>query len=99
MTDRSRPRFSHVGCYTFDPEKMADFYCQTFGLVITDRGVGTTGHNVIFMSGDPHEHHQFVVATDANTAVSHFQTRYPFASRMLRRSRLLRSISKRTLFR
>lgn len=62
MTDRSRPRFSHVGCYTFDPEKMADFYCQTFGLVITDRGVGTTGHNVIFMSGDPHEHHQFVVA-------------------------------------
>lgn len=62
MSVRTRPRFRHLGMYTFDPEVMAEFYCREFGLVVTDRGTGTTGHQVIFMSGDPHEHHQFVVA-------------------------------------
>ena len=62
MSDRYRPRFSHLGCYAFDPEAQAEFYCREFGLIVTDRGTGTTGHHVVFMSGDPHDHHQLVFA-------------------------------------
>ena len=61
---RSMPRmqFRHTGVYTFDPDRVAAFYAHWFGLVIADQGTGSTGHRVIFMTGDPEEHHQLVFA-------------------------------------
>ena len=40
----------HVGLYTFDLEKMVDFYTRIFGLVVTDRGVSGRGYHIAFLS-------------------------------------------------
>lgn len=53
--------FSHVGIYVRDLEKMSGFYKRVFGFVETDRGV-VRGHPIVFLSRDPNEHHQIVMA-------------------------------------
>jgi len=53
--------FSHVGIYVRDLETMVDFYKRVFGFVETDRGV-VRGHPIVFLSRDPREHHQIVMA-------------------------------------
>jgi catechol 2,3-dioxygenase-like lactoylglutathione lyase family enzyme len=59
-------RFSHVGFFVRDLERMADFYSRVLGFAITDRGTletprGTVG--LVFLSRDPGEHHQIVLAS------------------------------------
>lgn len=59
-------RFSHVGFFVRDLERMADFYSRVLGFTITDRGTletprGTVG--LVFLSRDPGEHHQIVLAS------------------------------------
>ncbi|MDH3233884.1 MAG: VOC family protein [Alphaproteobacteria bacterium] len=53
--------FSHVGIYVRDLETMVAFYKRVFGFVETDRGV-VRGHPIVFLSRDPSEHHQIVMA-------------------------------------
>ena len=53
--------FSHIGIYVRDLEKMAGFYKRIFGFVETDRGI-VRGHPIVFLSRDPREHHQIVLA-------------------------------------
>lgn len=56
------PNLTHVGIYTDQPEVMRDFYCRTLGLVVSDSGVGHFfTRRIIFMTGDPTQHHQFVL--------------------------------------
>ena len=51
--------WSHAVLYVRDQERMLDFYTNTMGFQITDRGlVGPEGPEVVFMSQVPHEHHQ-----------------------------------------
>ncbi len=53
--------FSHVGFYVRDIDRMAGFYRDTMGFFETDRGLlGTTP--LVFLSRDPGEHHQIVLA-------------------------------------
>lgn len=59
MALRLKAHFKHVGLYVQDLEKMANFYQEWFGLVVTDGGVGGAGKG-IFLSSDPAEHHQIV---------------------------------------
>jgi len=54
--------FSHVGIYVFNLEKMLAFYQRILGLTLTDRGM-LPGRELAFMSGDPREHHQVVLAS------------------------------------
>jgi catechol-2,3-dioxygenase len=55
-------RFSHVGIHVTDLEKMAEFYTRVLGFTITDRGpIGD--RELLFLSRDPVEHHQIVLAT------------------------------------
>ena len=54
--------FSHVGLYVRDLDAMARFYQRVLGLVVTDRG-HLPGRELVFMSRDPREHHQVVLAT------------------------------------
>ena len=61
-----RAAFSHVGIYVHDLAKMEDFYTRLLGLVVTDRGPLETPvgmQNLVFLSRDPHEHHQLVLAS------------------------------------
>jgi catechol 2,3-dioxygenase len=54
--------FSHMGIYVRDLERMAKFYREVLGFTETDRGnLGTV--QLIFLSRDPTEHHQIVLAS------------------------------------
>jgi len=54
--------FSHMGIYVTDPARMEDFYTRLLGFTVTDRGdLGAT--KLIFLSRDPKEHHQIVLAS------------------------------------
>ena len=58
--------FSHMGMYVQDLALMEDFYSRVLGFTVTDRGeLPTPGGRVglVFLSRDPNEHHQVVLAT------------------------------------
>lgn len=61
-TDNLEISLSHLGFYVTDLEKMGMFYKDVFGFTETDRGsLGQV--QLIFLSRDPQEHHQIVLAT------------------------------------
>ena len=54
--------FSHMGFYVRDLERMARFYQEVLCFTETDRGdLGPV--QLVFMSRDPAEHHQIVLAS------------------------------------
>lgn len=58
--------FSHMGFYVHDLAVMEDFYSRVLGFTVTDRGElsvpdGRVG--LVFLSRDPNEHHQIVLAS------------------------------------
>jgi len=56
--------FTHVGIYVTDMNCMADFYTRVVGFAIADRAPRLSGDGEIcFMTRDPREHHQLVLAT------------------------------------
>ncbi len=71
MTTTSVPRvegrkltLSHLGVSCFDLEKMEDFYTRVLGMTVTDRGDVPIGNaRLVFLTTDPGEHHQLVLAS------------------------------------
>ena len=65
--------FSHMGLSVKDMATMEDFYTRVLGFTVTDRGTAG-GMGLVFLSRDPLDHHQIVLATGrpeslpANTA-------------------------------
>jgi catechol 2,3-dioxygenase-like lactoylglutathione lyase family enzyme len=53
---------SHVGIFVTDIERMVDFYTRFLGFVVSDRGTRPNGE-IVFMTRDAREHHQFVLAS------------------------------------
>jgi catechol 2,3-dioxygenase len=59
--------FSHMGFYVRDLERMARFYQDVLCFTETDRGdLGAV--QLVFLSRDPAEHHQLVLATGCRTS-------------------------------
>src|SRR5258706_16437890 len=55
---------SHCGLGCFDLGKMEDFYTRVLGMTVTDRGeVGGGVAELVFLTTDPAEHHQLVLAS------------------------------------
>jgi catechol 2,3-dioxygenase-like lactoylglutathione lyase family enzyme len=54
---------SHVGVHVKDMPKMVDFYTGFLGFAESDRGLTRGGGEIVFMTRDPREHHQFVLAS------------------------------------
>jgi catechol 2,3-dioxygenase-like lactoylglutathione lyase family enzyme len=55
---------THVGIYVADIGRMVDFYTRVVGFAVADRGPRLDGSGEIaFLTRDPAEHHQFVLAT------------------------------------
>ncbi len=55
-------RFSHMGLYVTDLPRMGAFYKQALGFTQTDEGdLGPV--QLVFLSRDPDEHHQIVLAS------------------------------------
>jgi len=71
MTTDSAPRvpgrkltFSHFGLSCFDLARMEDFYTRVLGMTVSDRGeVGGGIARLVFLTTDPAEHHQLVLAS------------------------------------
>jgi catechol 2,3-dioxygenase len=62
MSSAIEARVTHLGVYTDQPEAMRDFYVAVLGLVVSDTGFGHKfPRRIIFMTGSPTEHHQFVL--------------------------------------
>ena len=60
----SEMKFGHIGLYVTDMNAMVDFYTDLLGFKITDRGQASrAGVELAFLSRDPEEHHQIVLAT------------------------------------
>jgi catechol 2,3-dioxygenase len=58
--------FSHIGLYVTDLAAMEDFYSRVMGFTVTDRGKLPVPQGVVdlvFLSRDPAEHHQIVLAS------------------------------------
>jgi catechol 2,3-dioxygenase len=54
--------FSHMGFHVRDLDRMSRFYETVLGFTVTDRGeLGAT--RLVFLSRDPAEHHQLVLAS------------------------------------
>ena len=64
MSDETRPNltFSHMGLSVRNLEKMEQFYVGMLGFTVTDRG-RTAGMDIVFLSRNPLDHHQIVLAT------------------------------------
>ena len=73
--------WSHAVLYVKDQEKMLDFYTNTLGFNISDRGpLAENAPEIVFMSQDPEEHHQIAMIqtrTDEapSNSVNHFAFR------------------------
>ncbi|QTG82591.1 VOC family protein [Arthrobacter crystallopoietes] len=58
------PALSHFGVFVHDLDLMSKFYCDVFGMVVTDSGEGQTmPFTIAFLSGNPTQHHQLALAT------------------------------------
>jgi catechol-2,3-dioxygenase len=69
LAQRNSLVFSHMGFYVRDLERMARFYQDVMCFFETDRGnLGTV--QLVFLSRDPNEHHQIVLATGRPTDLS-----------------------------
>src|SRR5207244_13513711 len=55
---------SHFGLSCFDLARMEDFYTRVLGMTVTDRGEVAGGiAQLVFLTTDPAEHHQLVLAS------------------------------------
>jgi len=65
MSAFGKMSFGHLGINVTDMEPMVKFYTELLGFKITDRGRGGGGKGpeLVFLSRDPEEHHQIVLAS------------------------------------
>jgi catechol 2,3-dioxygenase len=62
MTALPKVKLCHFGIYAHDLDRMVAFYTRVFGLAVTDWGSSSRGMDIAFLSGNPDEHHQLVIA-------------------------------------
>ena len=62
MESSSSLAFSHVGLFVTELEPMRSFYTEMLGFTVTDEGE-LPGRRLTFLSRDPDEHHQIVLAS------------------------------------
>jgi catechol 2,3-dioxygenase len=62
MSDLPQMKLGHVGLFVEDLPKMRAFYKDVLGFLVTDEGEGRHAA-MVFMSRNPEEHHQMVLAT------------------------------------
>ena len=59
-----KPRFTHFALFVKDIDRMEKFYTDVVGLTASDRGPHPNAPvDMVFMSSDPKEHHQFVLVS------------------------------------
>jgi catechol 2,3-dioxygenase len=62
--DGRKLTLSHVGLSCFDLDRLEDFYTRVLGMTVSDRGEVPGGMpRLVFLTTDPSEHHQLVLAS------------------------------------
>jgi catechol 2,3-dioxygenase len=56
-----RAELRHAGIYATDLDRLTAFYTRMLGLVVTDRGVTSSGAQIAFMTASADQHHQLVL--------------------------------------
>ena len=69
LLQRNALMFSHMGFYVRDLQRMARFYREVLCFFETDRGL-LGAVDLVFLSRDPTEHHQLVLASGRPTDLS-----------------------------
>jgi catechol 2,3-dioxygenase len=62
MPDVPEMTFGHIGIDVTEVQPMVDFYTKVLGFTVTDRGTSSRGTELAFLSRNPEEHHQIVLA-------------------------------------
>lgn len=64
MAGRINPQLTHIAIFVEDLGKMREFYTGVLGLTVTDEGPHPAAPvDLVFMSANPAEHHQFVLVS------------------------------------
>jgi len=64
MAATIKPQLTHIAIFVEDLSRMREFYTKAFGLTVTDEGPHPAAPvDMVFMSADPTEHHQFVLVS------------------------------------
>lgn len=63
MSNKLSLSFSHLGIFVTDLDKMVGFYTRFLGFMVSDRGSVPGVGDFAFLTRDPREHHQIVMAT------------------------------------
>lgn len=64
QVDGRKLTLSHVGLSCFDLDRLEDFYTRVLGMTVSDRGEVPGGMaRLVFLTTDPSEHHQLVLAS------------------------------------
>ena len=64
MASAAKLKLTHMAIFVHDLAKMEDFYPNVLGLTVTDQGEASSAPvQMVFMSSDPGEHHQFVLVS------------------------------------
>jgi catechol-2,3-dioxygenase len=72
MTTTNRIGLSHFGVSCFDLDRMEDFYTRVMGMTVSDRGELPGGFaRLVFLTTDPSEHHQLVLASARTEGTIH----------------------------
>ncbi len=62
MSTDPRPQLGHVAIFVRDLAQMRNFYSRVFGLTVSDEGEHPAMPvDMVFMTANPREHHQFVI--------------------------------------
>jgi len=62
-------QLTHMGIHCKNLNAMIDFYINTLGLILTDRGEYYMGGEIAFLSRSPNEHHQMVLASGRSDSI------------------------------
>lgn len=64
MDGTPKLKLTHMALFVHDLDKMAEFYTKVLGLTVTDEGQAKSAPvQMVFLSSDPGEHHQFVLVS------------------------------------
>ena len=72
----------HIGLYVRDFDRMLEFYQRVFGFAVTDIARGEA-RSIVFLTGDPTSHHQFVLATGRPDSEQHLINQLSFRLKSL----------------
>jgi catechol-2,3-dioxygenase len=81
-SEGSTMEIGHIGLYVRDFDKMLDFYRGVFGFAVTDMD-RSDSRSIVFMTGNPTSHHQFVLATGRPEAEQHLLNQISFRLKTL----------------